>query len=163
MNEVGGSADTGDGVPVSSPEDVEVGVEADEEHNVLYGPEAGESENIRPEASVPEGNPAHEPEVKRRKLANVHGSKARFAQVLRSQKCDGSLQKMTKMLMEFGKKRDHHENVTNVIEKLTDRKDTCTPHNNEKWADMFRDTVFVDNASGGNELDKNLVIEARKT
>ena len=40
----------------------------------------------------------------------------------------------------------------------------CTPHNNdEKWADMFRDTVFVDDVNGGDELDKNLVIEARKT
>ena len=44
MNEDGGPADAGDGVPELSPEDVEVGVEADEEHDVLYGPEAGESE-----------------------------------------------------------------------------------------------------------------------
>ena len=95
MNEVGGSADTGDGVPVSSPEDVEVGVEADEEHDVLYGPEVGKSEDTRPEASVLDGNPEHEPEAKRRKLANVHGSKARFAQVLRSQKYAGSLQETT--------------------------------------------------------------------
>ena len=166
MNEVGGSADTGDGVPVSSREDVEVGVEADEEHDVLYGPEAGESEDTRPEASVPEGNPEHEPKDKRRKLANVHASKARFAQVVRLQKYDGSLQKMTKMLLdlEFGKTRDHRENVTSVIEKLADRKGLCTPHNDdEKWADLFRDTVFVDDVNGGNELDKNLVIEARKT
>ena len=28
---------------------------------------------------------------------------------------------------------------------------------------MFRDTVFVDDVNGGNELDMNLVIEARKT
>ena len=28
---------------------------------------------------------------------------------------------------------------------------------------MSRDTVFVDEVNGGNELDKNLVIEARKT
>ena len=151
---------------VSSPEDVEVGVEADEEHDVLYGPEAGKPEDTRPEASVPEGNPDNESEAKRRKLANVHGSKARFAQVLRSQKYDGFLQNMTKMLhdLEFGKTRDHRENVTTVVEKLADRKDMCTPHNNdEKWADMFRDTVFVDDVNGGNELDRNLVIEARKT
>ena len=90
MNEVGGSADTVDGVSVSSLKNLEVGVEADEEHDVLYGPEAGKSEDTRPEASVPEGNPEHEPEAKRRKLANVHGSKARFAQVLRSQKYDDS-------------------------------------------------------------------------
>ena len=38
MNEDGGSADTSDGVPELSPEDVEVGVEADEEHDILYDP-----------------------------------------------------------------------------------------------------------------------------
>ena len=36
MNDDGGPA--GDGVPELSPEDVEVGDEADEEHDVLYGP-----------------------------------------------------------------------------------------------------------------------------
>ena len=73
---------------------------------------------------------------------------------------------MTKMLLdlEFGKARDHLENVTSIIEKLADRKDMCTPHNDdEKFADMFRDTVFVDDVNGGNELDNNLVIEAGKT
>ena len=118
-----------------------------------------ENQSTCPEARG--GNPEHEPEAKRRKFANFH---ARFAQVLRSQKYDGSLQKMTQMLLvKFGKTRDHRESVTSVVEKLADRKDMCTPQNNdEKWADMFRDTVFVD-VNGGNELDKNLVIEARKT
>ena len=51
-----------------------------------------------------------------------------------------------------------------IIEKLTDRKDMCTPHDDDaKWVDMFRDTVFVDGVNGGDELDKHLVIEARKT
>ena len=99
MNEDGGPADAGDDVPELSPEDVEVGVEADEEHDVLYGPEAGESETTRLKSSVPEGNLEHEPEAKRRKLANVHRSKARFTQVLRLQKYDGSMQKVTKMLL----------------------------------------------------------------
>ena len=50
-----------------------------------------------------------------------------------------------------------------VVEKLADRKDMCALHDNDaKWADMFRDTVFVDYVNGG-ELDKHLVIEARKT
>ena len=156
INQVGHSVDTGDDVPVSSPEDVEVGVEADENHDVVYGPEDGESEDMRPEASVPKGNLEHEPEAKRRRLANVHGSKERFAQVLRLQKYDGSF--------EEGDQRDHRENVTSIIEKLNDWKDMCTPHNDdEKWADMFRNTVFVDDVTGGNELDKNLVIEAGKT
>ena len=54
--------------------------------------------------------------------------------------------------------------MTNVIEKLADRKGMCTPHDNdEKWADMFRDTMCVDDVNDGNELDRNLVIEARKT
>ena len=160
MNEDGGPADASEGVPELSPE--EVGVEADEEHDVLYGPEAGESETTRLTSSVPEGNLEHEPEAKRRKLANVHRSEARLTQVLRLQKYDGSLQKVTKMLLdlEFGKTKDHHENVTSIVEKLADRKDMC---NDEKWADMFRDTVFVDDVSGGNEMDKHLVIEARKT
>ena len=147
-------------------EDVEVGVAADEEHDVLYGPEAGESETNMLKSSVLEGNLGHEPEAKRRKPANVHRSKARFTQVLRLQKYDGSLQKMTKMLLnlEFGMTKDHHENVKSIVEKLADRKDMCTPHDDdEKWADMFRDTVFVDDVNGGNELDKHLVIEARKT
>ena len=96
--------DAGDGVPELSPEDVEVGVEADEEHDILYEPEAGESETTRLKSSVPEGNLEHEPEAKRRKLANVHRSKARFTQLLRLQKYDGSLQKVTKMLpdLEYG-------------------------------------------------------------
>ena len=152
MNEVGGPADAGDGEPKLSPEDIEVGVEADEEHDVLY--EAGESETIRLKSSVPEGNLEHEPKATRRKLANVHGSKARVTQVLRLQKYDRSLQKMTKMLLdlEFGKTRE------------TDRKDVCTPHDDdEKWADMFGDSVIADDVNGGKELDKNLVIEARKT
>ena len=46
-DEDGGPADAGDGVPELSPEDVEVGVEADEEHDVLYRPEAVESETTR--------------------------------------------------------------------------------------------------------------------
>ena len=74
---------------------------------------------------------------------------------------DGSLQKMTEMLLdlEFGKTRDHRENVTSIIESLADRKDMCTSHSDdEKWAHMFRDTVFVDNVNGGNELDTHLVI-----
>ena len=115
---------------------------------------------------MPEGNLEREPEAKRRKLANVHRSKARFTQVLRLQKYDGSLQKVTKMLLdlEFGKTKDHHENVTSIVEKLAGRKDMCTPHDDdEKCADMFRDTVFVDDVNGGNELDKHLVIGARKT
>ena len=73
---------------------------------------------------------------------------------------------MTKMLLdlEFGQTRDHRENVASIIEKLADRKDMCALHDDdEKWADMFRDTVFVDDVKGGNELDKHLVIEARKT
>ena len=143
-----------------------VGVEADVGHDVVYGPEVGESENTRIKSSVPEGNLEHEPEAKRRKLANVHRSKARFTQVLRLQKYDGSLQKMTKMLLdlEFGKARDHRESVTSIIENLADLKDMCTPHDDdEKWADMCRDTVFVDDVNGGSELDKHLAIEARKT
>ena len=94
---------------------------------------------------MPEGNLEHEQEAKRRKLANVHRSKARFTQALRSQKYDGSLRNMTKMLLdsEFGKTRDHRENVTSIIEKLADPKGTCTLHDGDaKWADMFRDTVF---------------------
>ena len=140
-------------------------VEADEEHDVLDGPEAGESETTRFKSSVLEGNLGHESEAKRRKLANFHRSKARFTQVLRLQKYDGSVQKVTKMLLdlEFGKMKDHHEDVTSIVEKLADRKDMCTPHDDEKWADMFRDTVFVGDVNGGNELDKHLVIEARKT
>ena len=99
-------------------------------------------------------------------FANVHRSKASFTQVPRLQNYDGSLQKMTKMLLdlEVGKTRDHRENVTSIIENLADRKDMCTPHDDdEKWADMFRDTVSVDDVNGGNELGKHLVIEARKT
>ena len=66
--------------------------------------------------------------------------------------------------MEFGKTKDHHENVTSIIETLADWKDMCIPHDDdEKWADMFRDTVFVDDVNGGKELDKHLVIQARKT
>ena len=134
MNEDGGPADAGDGVPELSPEDVAVGVEADEEHDVLYGPETGESETTRLKSSVPEGNLEHEPEAKRRKLANVHRSQPRFTQVLRLQKYDGSLQKVTKMLLdlEFGKTKDHHENVTSIVEKLADRKDMCTPHDDDE-------------------------------
>ena len=107
MNEDGGPADAGDGVPELSPEDVEVGVEADVEHDVLYGPEAGESETTRLKSSVPEGNLEHEPEAKRRKLANVHRRKARFTQVLR-------LQTNVLLDLEFGKtkrpprERDEH-------------------------------------------------------
>ena len=74
---------------VAHPEDVEVGVEADEEHDVLNRPEAEESETTRLKSSVPEGNLEHEQEAKRRKLANVHRSKARFTQVLRLQRYDG--------------------------------------------------------------------------
>ena len=63
--------------------------------------------------------------------------------------------------LEFGKTRDHRENVTSIIENLADRKVMCTPHDDdEKWADTFRDTVFVDDVTGGSELDKHLVIEA---
>ena len=40
MNEDGGPVDASSGVPELSPEDVEVGVGADEEQGVLYGPEA---------------------------------------------------------------------------------------------------------------------------
>ena len=135
MNEDGGPADAGYGVPELSPEDVEVGVEADVEHDVLYGPEAGEIQ----------GNLERNPEARRRMLANVHRSKARFTQVLRLQKHDakqedGSLQEMTKMLLdlEFGKTRDHRENVTSIIDNLADQKDMRTPHDDdEKWADMF--------------------------
>ena len=47
MNEDGGPADAGDGVLELSPADVEVGVEADEEHDILYGLEAGKSETTR--------------------------------------------------------------------------------------------------------------------
>ena len=107
----------------------------------------------------------HEPEAKRRKLANVHRNKARFTHVLRMQKYDGSLQKMTKMLLdlEFDKTRDDRENVTSIIEKLSDRKEMCTRLDDDaKWAGMFRDTLFVDDVNGGNVLDKHLVIEARK-
>ena len=110
---------------------------------------------------MPEGNLEHEKESKRRNVAKVHRSKARFFQVLRLQKHDGSLQKMEKMLLdlEFGMTRDHRENATSIIEKLADQKDMPTPHDDdEKWADMFRDTVFVDDVDGGNELDKHLVI-----
>ena len=56
----------------------------------------------------------------------------------------------------------NHENVTGIVEKLADRKDMCTQHDDdEKWADTFGDTVFVDDVNGGNELDKHL--EDRKT
>ena len=40
MNEDGGPVDGSSGVPDLAPEDVEVGVGADEEQGVLYGPEA---------------------------------------------------------------------------------------------------------------------------
>ena len=66
--------------------------------------------------------------------------------------------------LEFSKTRDHRENVTSIIEKLADRKDMLTPHDDDaKWADMFRNTVLVDDLNGGNELDKHLLIKARKT
>ena len=40
--------------------------------------------------------------------------------------------------LEFGKTKDHHEDVTSIVEKLADRRDMCTPHDDdEKWADMF--------------------------
>ena len=56
MNEDGGPADAGDDVPELFSEDVEVGVEADEERDVLYGPEAGESDTTRLKSSVLERN-----------------------------------------------------------------------------------------------------------
>ena len=52
---------------------------------------------------------------------------------------------------EFGKMTDHRENVTSIIENLADRMDMGTPHDDdEKWADMFRDTSLVD-VNGGDE------------
>ena len=73
--------------------------------------------STRPESSVPKGNLEHEPEAKGKKLANAQGCKARFTQVLGLQKCHGSVQKMTKMLLdlEFGKTRDHRETATSII------------------------------------------------
>ena len=98
-----------------------------------------------------EGKLEHEPEAKRRKLANVHRSKAIFTKVLNSQKYGGSLQNMTEMLLdlELGKERDHGENVTSIIQKLADQKDMFTLHD--------------DDVNGGNGLEKHLVMEARKT
>ena len=60
MKQDGGPADAGDGVPELFLEDVEFGVEADVEHDVQYGPEAGEPETTRLKSSVPEGNLEHE-------------------------------------------------------------------------------------------------------
>ena len=65
------------------------------------------------------------------------------------------------LALELGKTRDHRKNVTSIIENLAHWKRMCTPHDDdEKWADVFRDTVFVDDVKDGNELHK---IEARKS
>ena len=126
-------------MPEVVPEDVEDGIEADEEHDMLYGAEDGQWLSATPKSGVPPGNAELEPEVKRRKLANICRSKSRFATMLRLQKYDGSIQKRTKMLdQEFGKNGDNNEEVTSIIEKLTDCKDMPTLHvEEEKWADMM--------------------------
>ena len=65
----------------------------------------------------------------------------------------------TKMLLdlELGPKRHNHEEVTSIIGKLTDRKDMPALNvEDEKWADMSRSAVFVDDVKSGNELVKQM-------
>ena len=152
MNEEGSPADTVDDMPEVVPDDVGNG-----------GAENEESESAGHVSFVSPGSEELEPEAKNRKLANINRSKARITQVLSLQKYDGSMQKMTKMVpdLEFGENREKNEEV--IIEKLTDRKDMSTPHGDEKWADKFRNTVFVGDVNGGIERHKHMVIEARKT
>ena len=73
---------------------------------------------------------------------------------------------MSRMLLdlEFGKKDYKKEVVTSIIENLFDCENMQSPHaDDEKCSDMFRTTVFEDDVNGGNELNKEEMIKARRT
>ena len=136
-------------------EEVEVGVE---EHDVLNGREAGTSDTTRLKSGVPEGNLEHEHEAKRTKLpqhSKIHPS-AEVAVVRRIVEEDDQV------LLDVG--GPARRETTARSRQSIIAKNMPSPHNDDgKWADMFRNIVFADDVNGGNELDKHLVIEDRKT
>jgi hypothetical protein len=60
-----------------------------------------------------------------------------------------------------------HENkpspvdITNLLGKIIEA-ERCTPHEEEAWQDLYEDIKFYDDVNGGEELDKDKVIEARQ-
>ena len=147
------------------PEDEEGGEEGD----ILYGDgkeERGRSSGSKKERTADDEEEEPGPDQKKRRLESIRQSEAKVINEIGVYKYDGAKQKVNKMLLdlEFGKKSDKTEDVTRVMEKLADREGMDTPHeDSEKWADIFKNTVFIDDVNGGHELDKEKVIEARMT
>ena len=78
----------------------------------------------------------------------------------------GSKQKLEHMLMKlemiYDKKDTKTLDVTEVVSKLAEREDMETPHDDEKWNDLYKDVTFYDDVNEGKELDKDMVMKARK-
>jgi hypothetical protein len=51
--------------------------------------------------------------------------------------------------------------VTRVLYKIIEA-ERCTPHEDEEWQELYEGIRFYDDVNGGEELDKDKVIEARK-
>ena len=55
-----------------------------------------------------------------------------------------------------------NQDVMDICEDLADRKDMESPHAEEDISRLYDDMVFYDDVNGGNMLDKQEVINARR-
>ena len=104
-------------------------------------------------------------ESKRQRLQAIRQSTSRMIAELELPKYDGSRQKLAAMVrdLELGKVSDKVVDVAEVVEKILQNEEaTRTPHEDMKWDEMFKNTIFMDDVNHGNKLNKEKVIEARK-
>ena len=165
-------------IEMDNEEDVKV------QQDVLYGNAEGGNEEIDGEntektrSSLPyekrhytkseEGEAGGEGQQKKQKIANLNQEVRYLSNVYNLNKYDGTKQKMRRILSsmqnDYRSEKEEKIDITDIIKKVTFKMQAeQSPHEiDEDWARLYEGVKFYDDMNGGEELDKEKVIAARR-
>ena len=165
-------------VEMDNEEDVKV------QQDVLYGNAEGDDEEIDGEntektrsssqyekrhyTKSEEGEAAGEGQQKKQKIANLNQEVRYLSNVYNLNKYDGTKQKMRRILSsmqnDYRSEKEEKTDITDIIKKVAFKMQAeQSPHEiDEDWASLYEGVKFYDDMNGGEELDKEKVIAARR-
>ena len=110
--------------------------------------------------------------MKRRRIQQMQMQTGNLSNIFDLGKYDGSRQALRKMINSMSK--DMHElkyevtDITKVMEKVRDKMQKYEqegmhhPHKDHQWQELYRDMDFYDDVNGGQKMDKEQTIRARR-
>ena len=165
-------------VEMDNEEDVQV------QQDVLYGNAEGGDEEIDGEntektrsslqyekrhyTKSEEGEAGGEGQQKKQKIANLNQEVRYLSNVYNLNKYDGTRQKMQRILSSMQNdsrsEKEEKTDITDIIKKVAFKMQAeQSPHEiDEDWASLYEGVKFYDDMNGGEELDKEKVIAARR-